>query len=505
MTNVVLYLRYSSDKQTEQSIEGQDRICRQYCAKNNMCVISTYIDRALSASKNTEKREDFQRMIRDSERGNFEAVVVYKLDRFARNRYDSAIYKNKLKRNGVKVVSATENITDSPEGIILESVLEGMAEFYSMELAQKVTRGMHETALKGNSCGGSIPLGYKVEHKKLVIDPLTAPIVKEAFEKYASGETIVQICDDFNARGLRSAKGALFNKNSFRNMFMNEKYIGVYKYKDIRIEGGIPAIIDKEMFELVNKRMTNNKKAPSKKKAKVDYLLTSKLFCGHCNSPMVGESGTGKNGRIYNYYTCSNRKYTQSCDKKLLPKDFIERVVVEDALLLLTSEKIEEIADIAVKEIEKENQENTSIPAIQSRLHEIDKSISNLLRLVEKGANADALFDRLKELENKKKAVEFRLTEEKKNLLTLDKVTIVYWLSQFSKGDINDEHFRRQVINLLVNSVTVWDDPDGWYRITSTYNLTSHGTVTFRCSDKGTDGPPTKNALLSCDKGAFFE
>ena len=146
--NVVLYMRYSSDKQTEQSIEGQERICTAYCQSHNMTIIGKYIDRALSASKHTEKRDEFQRMIRDSEKQTFEAVVVYKLDRFSRNRYDSAIYKNKLRKNGVKVVSATENISDSPEGIILESVLEGMAEFYSKELSQKVSRGMHETALK---------------------------------------------------------------------------------------------------------------------------------------------------------------------------------------------------------------------------------------------------------------------------------------------------------------------------------------------------------------------
>ncbi|MBE6660553.1 MAG: recombinase family protein [Ruminococcaceae bacterium] len=492
MTNVVLYLRYSSDKQTEQSIEGQDRICRQYCERNDMCIVGTYIDRALSASKNTEKREEFQRMIKDSERGTFEAVVVYKLDRFARNRYDSATYKNKLKRNGVRVISATENITDSPEGIILESVLEGMAEFYSMELAQKVTRGMHETALKGNSCGGSIPLGFKVENKKLVIDPLTAPIVKEAFERYASGETIAEIYKSFNERGLRTAKGAKFNRNSFHNMFNNVKYIGTYKYKDVIIEDSLPAIIDKEIFEKVQARMQSNKTTPAKKKAKIDYLLTSKIFCGHCDSPMIGESGTGKNGRTYSYYTCAGRKRTKSCDKRPIPKDFIERVIVEDALALLSPEKIEEIASIAVNQIELENQENEIIPALEARLKTVNKSINNLLKLVEKGADVDSLFDRLKELEQQKKAITFQLDEEKRNIFTIEKTHIIRWLSQFSKGDIENEHFRRQVINLLVNSVTVWDEPDGWYRITSIYNLTSMNPTTFRCSDSGVSGPPKR-------------
>ena len=395
MMNVVLYLRYSSDKQNEQSIEGQQRICKAFCDRNDMTIVDVYIDRALSASKHTEKREDFQRMIKDSEKRQFDAVIVYKLDRFARDRYDSAIYKNKLKKNGVRVISATENITDSPEGIILESVLEGMAEFYSKELAQKVTRGMNETALKCNSCGGHIPLGYKIENKKFVVDPATAPIVVEAFERYANGETVAELCESFNNRGFRTAKCAEFNKNSFRNMFQNERYIGVYKYKDIRIEGGVPAIVSKEVFEVVQRRLKINAQAPSRGKAKVDYLLAQKLFCGHCGATMTGECGTGKNGGTYNYYTCAERKRFHSCDKKNLRKEWIEQVVVEDALALLTDEKIDELAEIAVNQSELEASQNAIIPALKAKTQEVERSIANLLKLVERGSDSDSLFNRL--------------------------------------------------------------------------------------------------------------
>ena len=133
-----LYLRYSSSNQTEQSIEGQMHVCQDFCKRHNIRIVEMYIDRATSASKDIEKRVEFLKMIKDSEKGNFNAVIVYKLDRFARSRYDSATYKYRLKRNGVQLISATENITQDPEGIILESVLEGMAEFYSAELSQKI-------------------------------------------------------------------------------------------------------------------------------------------------------------------------------------------------------------------------------------------------------------------------------------------------------------------------------------------------------------------------------
>ena len=190
--DVVLYLRYSSNKQTEQSIEGQERVCAAYCKQQGYNIVGRYIDRATSASKNTEKRTEFLRMLKDSDKRLWEGVVVYKLDRFARNRYDSATYKAKLKRNNVRVISATEALSDNPESIILESVLEGMAEFYSKELAQKVNRGMYESAMKCNFVGGLPPLGYKVENKKLVIDPATEHIVKEAFDLYSNGYTVLQ-------------------------------------------------------------------------------------------------------------------------------------------------------------------------------------------------------------------------------------------------------------------------------------------------------------------------
>lgn len=294
--NVALYLRYSSGSQTEQSIEGQERVCTDYCARENHKIISIYIDRATSASKDTDKRHEFLRMIEDSGKGRFDAVVVYKLDRFARNRYDFAIYKSKLKKNNVEILSATEPISRDPEGILLESMLEGMAEYYSAELSQKVSRGIYQSALKGNFFGGTCPLGYKIENKKYVIDPARAPYVKEIFSRYASGETMKQIIDYMNASGIRTAIGNEWSRNSLRKMLVNEKYIGTYRYKDICLEDAIPAIIDKETFATVAERMRENKSNPARGKASVLYLLSNKLICGHCGAKMTGETGTNSKG-----------------------------------------------------------------------------------------------------------------------------------------------------------------------------------------------------------------
>ena len=493
MMNVVLYLRYSSANQTEQSIEGQDRVCTEFCRREGYEIVGKYIDRALSASKDTEKRVQFQKMIQDSAKGRFQGVVVYKLDRFARNRYDSATYKARLTKNGVRVISATEGISDNPEGVLLESVLEGMAEFYSKELAQKVTRGMRESALKGNVCGGTTPLGYKIEGKKLVIDEPAAEIVREAFNLYAEGRPVREICRIFNQKGYRTARGAEFNKNSFKAMFENERYVGVYTYGDIRVEGGIPAIVDRDLFEAVRKRVSLNKHAPARSKGNVDYLLTQKLFCGHCGAMMVGESGRSVNGNTYYYYTCINRKREGTCHKKALRKEWIERVVAEDAASALTPETIDEIAEAAVRASEEEVAHNTVIPALRAEIHEIEKSIGNLLKLVERGADSESLFNRLGELEDQKKATALRLAQAEDEIVILEKPHVVFWLNKFVSGSIEDETFRRQVIDLLVNSVTVWDEPDGSFRIEYVINLLSNRNRTIRSSDIRSDGAPPQD------------
>lgn len=479
-----LYVRYSSSNQTEQSIEGQIRVCKDFCARYNIRIVEIYADRATSASKDIEKRVNFLKMIKDSEKQNFDAVVVYKLDRFARSRYDSATYKYRLRKNGVQLISATENISDDPEGIILESVLEGMAEFYSAELAQKINRGLRESAYKHNSIGGQIPLGYKTEGKKLVIDEETAPIVREAFEMYAEGHSVAEICRVFNAKGYKTSKGTRFGKSSFSKIFRNEKYIGVYQFHDYRAEDAIPAIIDKNLFQQVQLRLKSTSKAPAQNKAKRIYLLSGKLYCGHCGSKMNANSN-GTTG--YAYYECYGKKNLhKDCHKRNLRKDFIEEVVAKDAMSLLTDERIEEIATIAVQTNTREVETSTDIPNIRGRLHETKLSLDNLTKAIEGGLAPETLVRRMMELEQEKKVLEGELKKQERGVVYIDKTQVIYWLEQFKYGDIEDEEFRRVLIDLFVNSVTVWDEPDDFFKITIAYNLTSLQEKTYRLPKGGT-------------------
>ena len=297
----VIYARYSSDNQREESIEGQIRECTAFAEKNDITVLKHYIDRAYSAR--TDHRPAFQEMIKDSDKHLFDMVIVWKLDRFSRDRYDSARYKVLLKKNNVRVVSATEVISSGADGILLESVLEGFAEYYSADLAEKVTRGLTENALKGKCNGATRPVGYVVDDEQhFQIDPLTGPFVLEAFKRYADGATMKEVVEFFKEKGIKNSLGRDMNLNSVQRMLSNRRYMGEYTFRDIVVPDGIPAIVPKELFDRVQEKMAKNKKAPARHKAEDDYLLTTKLFCGYCGAYLCGESGTSRTGVVHHYY-----------------------------------------------------------------------------------------------------------------------------------------------------------------------------------------------------------
>ena len=288
----VIYARFSSEKQNEASIEGQLRECIDYANFNNIEIIGNYIDRAQSAK--TDHRPEFQRMIKDSYKDAFNCIIVWKLDRFARNRYDSAYYKNVLKKNGVRVISAKESISQGADGILLESILEGYAEYYSAELSEKVKRGMTENALKAKSNGVRPPFGYYVDDTDhYQIDESIAPIIKEIFNLYVDGVKVTEIVAKLKERGVKN-RGYELNYNAIFRILTNRKYIGEYKFGETIIPNAIPAIINEQTFNAVQQRMARNKKAPAMHRSEDDYLLTTKLFCGKCGAMRRAKSGQAR-------------------------------------------------------------------------------------------------------------------------------------------------------------------------------------------------------------------
>lgn len=453
----VIYARYSCDNQREESIDGQLRECTEFAKQQDLTIIHTYVDRALSASKETDKRVDFQRMIYDSAKGLFDVVLVWKLDRFARNRYDSAYYKSILKKNSVKVISATEHISQGAEGIILESILEGMAEYYSAELSEKIHRGQTENALKGKMNGGTVPLGYLLgEDKKLKVDPITAPIVVEVFERYAEGETVREIIESLNDRGLRGKNNQPYRLNSFSKMLMNRKYIGEYQYRDIIIPNAIPPLVSEDLFGRAQKRRVKNRKATGKWNANEKYILSTKLFCGKCGTMMAGECGKSATGKMYYYYKCGKAKRKNGCDKKAIPKQPIENLVVQQTKeMLLDDTLMESLIDCLLVEQTKENRE---VLLLTQQVKEVEKGIHNLLNAIQSGILTPTTKERMDSLEVQKTSLEKALAREKMEHPILTREEIAHFIYRFRQLDTTDIKKQEKLIDLFVNAIFVFDD-----------------------------------------------
>ena len=485
----VIYARYSSDHQREESIEGQIRECKEYAERESIAILGTYIDRAQSAK--TDNRPEFQRMIKDSEKGLFNLIIVWKLDRFARNRYDSAHYKHLLAKQNVRVISATERLSDTPEGQLMESVLEGFAEYYSAELAVKVNRGMMENALKCKFNGGIIPLGYRIdENQYYQIDPITAPVVREVFIDYANGKTMKRIVDTLDAKGIRNTVGGKMNINGVTYMLKNRRYLGEYKFRDITVENAFEPIVSLELFDSVQERMKRNKKAPSRSKALAEhYLLTTKLFCGKCGAMMSGESGTGRNG-THRYYRCYHTR-KKTCDKKSVKKAWIEDLIIYNVMELLNDEPlIDEIVDTL---FQLQGQASSELPLLQSQLAEVEKAANNMLNAIQNGIFNEFTKKRLDELEERKNQLETAILQEQIKNPVLTKEQIKFWITKWRDVDIQSWEQKQRLVDIFVNSIYVYDD-----EIKLIFNYKdSEKTITLaevEGSPVSQDGEPRKTA-----------
>lgn len=457
LKRAAIYGRYSSHTQKDTSIEQQFLEIRKYCMDNNIHIVAEYADRGISGT--TDDRPEFQRMMKDSAKGKFNILVVWKVDRFARNRYDSAMYKARLKKNGVKVQYAKEYIPDGPEGILLESILEGSAEYYSANLAQNIRRGMEANARECKITNGSLPLGYKRgSDMRYEIDPVSAEVVRKIYTLYTSGVSTVSICETLNKMGYKTKSGKPFGKNSLRKILNNERYTGTYIYGDTRVEGGIPAIVDKETFEKAQKMLDYHAKAPAAG-MDIQYLLTGKLFCGHCKEPMIGMSGTSKSGDKFAYYACANkRRGDKSCDKKNVRKEEIEYAVVERTLeYVLTDEAIEKIAESAVR-LQEAERDTSVLESLKAQLKEKENALNNIMKAIEAGIFNNTTAARMQQLEAEKTDLLNLIADAEIELPMISKNDIKYTLEKMRYGDISDESFRERIIDIFITAVYLYDD-----------------------------------------------
>ena len=391
MKKVVFYGRYSSNNQTEQSIEGQLHVCQRYADQNDMQIIAEYVDRAISGK--TDERPAFQKMITDSRKKQFEGVLVYKLDRFARNRFDSAHYKKKLKDNGVKVISATENISDNPEGILLESLLEGMNEFYSEELSQKVNRGLAESFSKGYYMKKIPPFGYQIIDRKLVIDEATAPYAREIFERYNKGQKIVKITEWLNSLGMTNQLGNKWRPMNVSTHLHNRTYMGEYYYGQFEKPMPVPALVSAELFDSVQEKLKASAHR-SHQKSDYDFILTGKMICAECGHSVSGSTANKKD----HYYYCRHcKKESRHC----VPADDLHEKVFAALSEYLTEAKIDELASAAFAVYEKEQYQDER-PALERELKQTEKQLQNAVEAVLNGFASESLKAAMQELEDRR-------------------------------------------------------------------------------------------------------
>lgn len=488
MLRGVIYARYSSDNQREESIDAQVYEIKEYARANNISIVKIYTDEAKSAT--TDMRPGFLQMFEEIQKGLFDVVLIHKLDRFARNRYDSAFYKRELKKAGVKLVSITEKLDDSPESVILESLLEGMSEYYSKNLARETMKGLRENARACKYNGGRPPIGLSVDPttRQYIPGPeKEIATVRAIFELHAQGFGYGRITDELADRGYTTREGKRFTKNSLYDILRNEKYIGTYIYNRsasksydgkrnhhkskpteemFRVEDAFPAIIDKDIFWRVQAKMDTNKQAPGSHKAKVNYLLAGLVFCGECHAALVGNSGSYKTKTEivrYSYYECNKRDRQKDCDNPRIRKEILEDIVLDRLYdRIFAPGKISEIA----REINDYNQSvlregKSERIYLEGELSEIKKQIDNLVMAIANGAQFASLSEKLSSLEKQKSIYEVRIQEAealaRRSLITEDRISsYLERHREIVKNKSIDEC--KKVINNYIEKVVVYKD-----------------------------------------------
>ena len=428
MKRAAVYARYSSAGQREESITAQVRAANEYCKKKQYKIILEFIDAAESAR--SDNRPSFLEMIDAAKNGAFDVLIVHKMDRFARNRYDAAYYKRQLVKANVSIEYVDQPLDGSPESVILESVLEGMAEYYSKNLAREVLKGQRENAYKARYNGGKVLYGYKIVEGKYEIEPSEASAVRRIFSMRAAGAGYNEIMQALSTAGVKTKTGKNFAKNSLFDMLNNQRYIGNYVFGRVAtkpdgsrnnhetspdaiiIPGGQPAIIDQQTWDKVQERIAETRRGPGRHRAIEDYLLSGKIRCT-CGAPMTGHRATHKKYGVYTYYRCSDQQRRNECKSKRILKEKAERLTLDVLESQLSPANIPNLVrTINEKLLALAQHHSAEIAALEQRKQAAQAATDNLFTLVEKGQiNFDIAGDRIKAQQDILNACNLRLAE----------------------------------------------------------------------------------------------
>ena len=454
----VAYARYSSAGQRDVSIDQQLQDIRAYAAREGYNIVYEYADRAKSGFKKTENRTEFQSMLRAAEGGSFDTVIAWKVDRFGRNRRESAIFKGQLADCGVSVVYAMEPIPDGAAGCLTEGMLEAIAEWYSRNLSENVRRGLYDNAKRGIVNGGKM-LGYrKTAEGHYEIDETSAPLVRRIFTLYSQGNSASSIAKMLNEEGIPSPLGVKFRIATITFMIQNESYIGNYHYCNVPIS--IPPIIDKELWDIC--QLQRQKRTKKWTKGNVDYLLSGKMKCGLCGATLVGNHCACKGG-IYSYYTCGNKKIGGKCRLTTRRKAVYEKKIFDFIFdNLLYGPYKERFVDNVVSTL-KTQQEESPVRIQEAELRNISRRIDNLNNAISEGIWMPSTLQLLKDLTKQSEDLQKKVTHQRmtdRQMVSRDR--ILFYLHKVMDGDRNDPDFLKTITTGFINSITVYDD---WLRM----------------------------------------
>ena len=456
----VLYGRYSSHNQKDISVEQQFEKGYELAAEYGIRIIDTYADRAVSGR--TDKRRDFQRMMTDAAKGKFRYVIAWKSNRMGRNMLEALINEARLQDLGVRVLYVEEDFDDTAAGRFAARSMMNVNQFYSENMAEDIKRGLYDNAANCMVANGHLPYGYKADETlHYAIDEPKAAVIREIFTRVSCGETFVDIMASLNARGIKTSYGRPWGRSSFQKILSNERYRGIYIYGDVRKEGGIPRIISDELYFKVQEVITTKKNPQGRHRVNGDYLLTGKLFCGHCKSPMTGISGTSRSGNLHYYYVCQKRRTEKTCEKKNLRRDDIELQVAKAIKRrTLDDDTINWIAD-SVVEYSQHQESASGIGLLEDQLKDTQRSIKNLMAAIEQGIITPTTKARLMELEKEQSDIDRKITMAKADVIPVNRDQLVGWLKKLQAGDVHDKKYQAELFDTFLIAVYVYDNPDG--------------------------------------------
>lgn len=495
LTKVAAYARFSSDLQREESIDAQLAAIRDYAARNGYVVVREFVDRAKSAT--TDQRPAFQEMIQAAEAGEFQGIIIHKLDRFSRSKYDSAVYKRRLRLCNVSLFSVTERLDDSAEALILESVLEAMAEYYSRNLAREVLKGLRENAKHGRSTGGIPPFGFRLnkETKLLELEPDEAAGVQAAFQMLTEGYSYHDVADELNRRGLKTRGGKRFGVNSLYSFFRNEKYRGCYIFNRsaaksvdgkrnghkckpddeiLKVEGACPRIVSDEVFYAVQKLMDRRQRPRGNSNYKESYLLTGRVYCGNCGCTYVGSRRKRGDGSYWVYYGCNARMRHKgsTCKSKEVSRNYLESLVLQNlSSTVFSNERVAEITTAYneyLADMRKTNYANSELGKSKRRLDKLTHDLEALTDLIIE-SKSKTLIAKMNDMETEKQDLETKIRKlelyQPVSGVTEDEMRTIFERirEKIMDGGLN---ILKQLIDVYVDRITVYEN-----EVVITYNF----------------------------------